>query len=468
MAKIMVYANDIRGKLPRLERYWNTSLRFAPSRAILDRAVAQFGPARMIRAWITLDEMWDYRDDSYHFNYRIGRNRYADDDAIDGYDRKRTAESEVDYYDYLDAVSASTDEILLCFRRYEHEAFNGTIGFEKYRQVLKAGLKHYLQRAANITAIEPCNEWAYGHFGGLDHDQYYRIYAETCRIAAELEDELALDKPLRIGGPASATAHFDHVGQFLRRLARDKAEHKRLDFISLHDYSSGERPVRVQNLRGRLDAWLVEHALPLETPIYVTEMGSHEGGKFGGEGRHAASNLVQAAGVFALQEQLRRAGYMTGFPWCLHHDPDVQTWSTQILPDGRLTPHGMVHRMRSMHRANELATESDGVNVDGLGVYALASADDEAAVIQAVNFSARPALAEVGVVGLGKLLSAGGRVEHFLVDSHDNNGLADPEASPDLEADTAGPLGTKHQLALGAELEPYGAALWRIRRNERP
>jgi hypothetical protein len=452
-----VHGGRATGPTPQWYRFWNTSLRFAPSPDILRTAANRIGRPKMIRAWLTLDEMYDYRDDSYHFNYRIGRNRYREDDAIHWYDRKRSAESEVDYQDYLDAVSAEADELLLCFRRYEHEAFNGVLGFAKYREVLKTCLTHCIERAPNITTLEVCNEWAWPHFGGLDHDRYWQIYREACRIAAELTDEMCLGEPLKVSGPASATDHFDHVGKFLRRYSDDADPARRLDAITLHDYSSGGGPARVLHLRARLNAWLAEHGLPGSLPVWVTEMGLREGRT------EPDANLQTSAGVPALLWQMDRAGNMVGMPWCLHHDPDVQLWGTQTLPDGRLTPAGVAMELLGMHRGSRLDVENNGVDSDGNGVYALATADTGQFVVHLWNYADTGAEVDVRVT-LPAHLATGAemRVESFRLDATHNNALSDASARPDgldvqRQVLSAGP-----SLHVREALPAYGTVLRRM------
>jgi len=381
-----------------------------------------------VRTFITLDEFWDYRDGSYHPDYRIGVNRYADNDAIHWYDRHRGKPSDVHFAEYLQSVSANADELLLCFRRYEHEAMNGVIGFETYRGVLKEAIRHCKRLAPNLRYIEVLNEWGCVHFGGLDDDGYYRFYRAAYTVVNELNREVRPSIPLLVGGPTTATAHFAQVEQFLKRYAADPTPEKRLDFVTFHDYSSGERPARVRELRLRLDAWLKANGIPIDTPTFVTEMGTHEGSKMQ---EQIDSNRYNAAGVCTLLEQWRRCHDTLAFPWCQYHDPDIQFWSTQILPDRTLTPHGQVMRMLSMHRGQEVQTESDGIDEDGMGVYALASRDGSAVVVQAWNFAPRPATTRIDVRLPQEFTTGSLRVREYRINS--THKMAEPRESAPKE-----------------------------------
>ncbi len=398
MKRIHIDPSAVIGPLFRREQYRNTSLRFAPPRRVSEFAARELGRPRIVRVFITLDEFYDYRDDSYHPNYRIGVNRYDDDDAIHWYDRHRSKPSDVYFADYLKSVSDNADELLLCFRRYEHEAMNDVLGFDKYCGIVKAAIKHCKELAPNLRYIEVLNEWACSHFGGLDDDGYYRIYQAAYRIINELNDEL--QSGMLVGGPTTATAHFRQIGEFLKRLDADQSPEKRLDFISFHDYSSGDRPVRVHELRQQLDDWLKEFGLPLNIPTFVTEIGTHEGAKMKGL---EDVNQLNAAGVATLLEHWRRCHDTIAFPWCQYHDPEIQYWSTQILPDGTLTAHGRLMKMLALHRENEIQVHVAGADENGLGLYALASRDEHAVAVQLWNHgkTSEPVEVEISLPAAG-------------------------------------------------------------------
>jgi hypothetical protein len=414
MSYIVVDAQDVLGPFFRRESYRNTSLRFAPPPWVSTFAAEQFGRPRIVRTFITLDEFWDYRDGAYHPNYLIGVNRYDDDDAIHWYDRHRSQPSDVRFAEYLQSVSANADELLLCFRRYEHEAINGVIGFDTYSQVLKEAIRHCKRLAPNLRYVEVLNEWGCVHFGGLDDDQYYRFYRAAYTIVNDLNRELQPLIPLQVGGPTTATAHFAQVEQFLKRYGADPSPGKRLDFISFHDYSSGERPVRVRELRRQLDQWLTACRLPIDIPAFVTEVGAYEGPKMP---NRADANRYNAAGMCTLLEQWRCCHDTIIFPWCQYHNPDKQFWSTQILPDRVLTSHGQAMRLLSMHRRLELKAESDGIDEQGMGVYALSSRDENAVVVQAWNFAPRPAVARLDVRIPRGLRDVSLRVREYRINS---------------------------------------------------
>ncbi|MGE9292998.1 MAG: hypothetical protein ACQKBW_05245 [Puniceicoccales bacterium] len=436
-----------KGRLHRSEKYVNTSLRYAPTAPILATANENFGPFKMARIFLTLDEYWDFRDESFHPNYRIGRDRYKGDCRIHGYDRARSKESQVDYLDYIDGVASQVDELLLCVRRLEHEVTNGVISREKYEEVLYAGVRMIKVRHPNLRYLEVLNESSNDHFGGLDDVGYYAFYQSFYRVAARINAEGLPGPELGVGGPVTDKARFDLVGLFLKHYTEDTDSDKRLDFISYHDYASGDRPVRTGDLRVRLDAWLKEYGLPLDLPAYITEMGTHEG-KEGG-------NVCMAAGVPALFEQVRRQHDLIAFPWCIYHDPEIQLWSTQHLPDGKMTPHGMAMAMLALHRRDELSVVSDGEDADGLGVYALASTDESGLCVHVWNYS--KATREVRIV-LDPLPAGNGELLLYRLDSAHNNVITDPSHSGKLQPTEALPIPSDGVLEV--ELEPYAQALW--------
>ncbi|HEV7301143.1 MAG TPA: hypothetical protein VGN72_17385 [Tepidisphaeraceae bacterium] len=321
---IRIDAKGRLGQLHRSEKYINTSLRFVPPPWLMRQASQTFGRFRIARVFLTLDEFWDYRDDTYHPNYRIGHNRYASDTTIHPYDRERTKPSEVHYQDYLDAVAAEADNLLLCVRRYEHEVTGGIICREKYEQVLTHAVRKNKLRHPNLRYLEALNESTNAHFGGLNAEAYYAFYRSFYRVANRVNAERLPGPAIEVGGPVTDKKRFNLVEDFLNHFRDDRDPAKRLDFVSFHDYASGDRPARVAELRKQLDRFLINAGLPLNLQTFMTEMGTHEG--------KDGSNSGMAAGVPALFEQVRRQHDMVAFPWL---------WSTQHLTDGRMTPHGM-------------------------------------------------------------------------------------------------------------------------------
>ena len=50
---------------PRIERYQNSTLRYTPPADFPAFWASVNGRPRIIRTWITLDEVWDYRTDEW-------------------------------------------------------------------------------------------------------------------------------------------------------------------------------------------------------------------------------------------------------------------------------------------------------------------------------------------------------------------------------------------------------------------
>lgn len=53
--------------------YVNVSRRAPPPVELCERIEKEFGRPKVTRCWLMLDQMWDYRDDSYRFNYEINK-----------------------------------------------------------------------------------------------------------------------------------------------------------------------------------------------------------------------------------------------------------------------------------------------------------------------------------------------------------------------------------------------------------
>lgn len=201
------------------ERFWNTSMRVAPSKDIIGEAVSLYGKPCIVRAWVVLSEYWDYRDDSFHPDHVIGEDRYSDDANMFSYDRKVTRASSVRFREYFDSVASSAEEILLCIRRYEREVMRGIISEEKYETVITKVIGDMKERYSNIRWIEVLNESESSIFGGLDADTYYRFYRMYYRAVASVNARRLPGPELCIGGPISATDHLERVYSFLKRYA---------------------------------------------------------------------------------------------------------------------------------------------------------------------------------------------------------------------------------------------------------
>ncbi|HEV7301144.1 MAG TPA: hypothetical protein VGN72_17390 [Tepidisphaeraceae bacterium] len=109
----------------------------------------------------------------------------------------------------------------------------------------------------------------------------------------------------------------------------------------------------------------------------------------------------------------------------------------------------------SLHRRDELYVENDGVNGDGLGVYALASQDETGTCLHVWNYSKQTA--RVSIL-LQNAPATTGQSRYYVLDARNNNVLTAPNDPGRLRFTDAAPLTGRSDLRL--ELEPYAHALW--------
>ncbi len=443
------------GPLPRLAGHLNNSLRYAPPPRLAKLAEQEFGKPKIMRCWLCLDDLWDYRDGTYYYNHQIGKDIYADDQVKSCYDRRRVTETDVHYYDYLDAFSRSAKSLLLNIRRYETEVVKGVISMEQWREVVKNGLRHYKRRCPNIKYIEVLNESEVKHFGGLTKNEYYQFYRETYELVGELNDELKPEVPLLVGGP---TWHEDTIKAFIERYAADTNPRKRLDFLTYHRYTT--QPTAFLDVERRVDAWLKQHDLPEDIPIFITEFGNAF--RVGKSAPLPVGQLLQAQMFCSVLYSTRSQPDLIGFPWVLYHDPHVQSHFVMFTKDLRMTPAGAAIKMLSLHRDTEVAVQtSSRRDRDGRGLYAMASKDEEAAVVQVWNYSDTPRHVEVRIKGLPPAwrqasLSAG----QFLIDGQHSNCIAQPQFEGGLEQVATSTLSAGTPPQFSVELQAN--ALWLV------
>ena len=72
---IVIDAATVLRAWPNVEKYQNTTLRYTPNTDFPEVMEEIIGKPDIIRLFVTLDEVWDYRTNEYHGNYLIGENR---------------------------------------------------------------------------------------------------------------------------------------------------------------------------------------------------------------------------------------------------------------------------------------------------------------------------------------------------------------------------------------------------------
>lgn len=469
--QVTVDAAKVVGQVPGFTLYTNTSLRFVPPHELAAQVEREYGKPHITRVWLPLDDMWDYRDNSYHFNFEIGKDIYTDDAVKSKYDRGEVLPSNVLYYDHLNEFSSHSDYLLLNVRRYEAEVISGKISLDKWKEVLKTGLLHYKARYKNIRYIEVLNEWHIRDFGGISDKDYYQFYKACYQIVNEVNDQLKPDIPLEVGGPNVVGEPLDlqdvgkapkswnktvRIYHFLQVYAADPDPRKKLDFISFHDYDLGKDFSAIRTYEASVRKLLDDFKLNQDLPIFITEIG------YAGVKPNPELNQRQATGMSELFYYSRGERQLHLFPWALYHEPARQLNLTAYVlkPDLRMTPFGEVLKMWSMQQKNEL--ESNWTSpVKGLN--ALASRDGNTLVLQIWNDNAEAHSAAIKIPALASVLGHKVRVREYLVDSHNNNVLLTGNGGTELDA-TSDKVLTKTQNHWSVSLEPYSAAMWKIER----
>lgn len=435
----------------------NVSRRAPPPKELCAVVERELGRPTVTRCWLMLDQMWDYRNDTYRFDYEINKDYYEGDP-----NKKRYGvvghTTGLHYYDYLDSVSTHSETVLMNVRRYEQEVLTGMLTFEKWKEVFKAAVRHYKQRCPNLRYIEVLNEPTAKNQSNLGSmGNYYGFYCRAYEAVDELNAELKPDLPLQVGGCSGfRTREAIHL---IKDFARDPNPGKRLDFISFHDYWV-RAPVEISKWENEIDSALEGASLPTDLPIFVTEIGYAHRWK-----DHARKNLWQAAGMTAYQYQARHAQDLRLFPWVQYHS-EQQIAFVQFDTRLRMTPYGAAVKMLRMHRKQEVAATSSGLDKNGNGLGVLATLDDAGLTVHLWNLQpdgnasvrARVSIAHVP----DNLRSVPLTLRRYLIDSVHSNCLTDPDKPGGLEMVEEREAVGSATLRLSAELEPMALCLWQI------
>ena len=442
---------------PLLWGHVNVSRRAPPPKELCEVVEREFGRPTVTRCWLMLDQMWDYRTDTYRFDYEINKDYYQDDP-----NKKRYGvvghTTGLHYYDYIDSVSAHSEAVLLNIRRYEQEVLTGMLTFEKWKEVFKAAVRHYKDRCPNLRYIEVLNEPTaknQSNLGNIKH--YYAFYRRAYEAINELNAELDPDLPLLIGGSSGfRTKEAIHL---ISDFARDSSPAKRLDFVSFHHYWV-PAPVEIAKWENEIDNALKKVSLPTDLPIFVTEIG------YAWKWRtDPKKNLWHAAGMTAYQYHARHARDLRLFPWVQFHS-EPQIAMVQFDTELRMTPYGAGVKMLRMHRGTEVASRSSGLDKNGNGLGALATMDDKGLTVQLWNLDPRgdtAAHVEVSINNIPESLRSDAlTVRRYLIDSTHSNCFAAPRASGGLEMVEERRMEVRANFQLSVELEPMALCLWHI------
>ncbi len=420
----------------------------------------EYGRPKVTRCWLMLDQMWDYRTDTYRFDYEINKDYYEGDPNKKRYGVTGHTTG-LHYYDYLDSVSAHSDAVLMNVRRYEQEVVTGMLTHDKWKEVFKAAIRHYKQRCPNLRYIEVLNEPTAKNQSNIKLGQYYSFYRPAYEAINELNAELKPEMPLLVGGNSGFRTH--EIMPLIREFARDPNPQKKLDFLSFHHYWVGDAAAEIADWEPEIDRALQKASLPTDTPIFVTEIGYALKWK-----EEPEKNLWQAAGMTAYQYQARHAADLRLFPWVQYHS-EKQISMVQFDTDLRMTPFGAAVKMLTMHKKQEVAAESSGTDESGAGLGALATVDDIGLVVEIWNLQPKSRSVDVSVLVKNipeELRSSSYRIRQYLIDSMHSNCLSAADASGGLEMIEETTLPASETIRFAVKMEPMALCLWHLEKVE--
>lgn len=457
-------------EFPDLVSYLNTSLQKAPAPVVGELAREQFGKPAIIRCWLNLDEMWDYRTRKYDYNFTIGVDKYKDIPQKHRETWDWEVESEVKYYDYLSAFSANSEEIMLTIRRYETDIINGNlpITMKDWKTIFKTGLKHYKAKFPNIRYIEVCNEYHLKGFMNGTDDQFYEFYKLGYEAVNEVNKEMKLEGKDRIlvGGPVSTGNPLPRVEALARNFVNDPNPKKALDFVSWHEYTV---PMEQTAFReSQIRSILRNYGLNESLPMFVSEHDPYHYDKDSDE-RHFSN---AAALVKSLYFTSLFSPNIKIFPWVLYHNEDLQTrfkWfkgpnlTNTRADELKMLPIGVSMKLLSMHQGKEIKVAND-LDWDDIVV---ASKDGATIRVHAVNLgSMRPIriLLDNVINGANEKVT----VKKYVLDETHNNLLADndyggrpvPEEANQTALNKGDALLLQH-----SNIGKYGTVFWEITLN---
>lgn len=362
--KVRIFAQKETGEWKDPTSWQNSTLRYAPPAdfpAYLENAI---GRAAIMRTWITLDEYWDCKTDTYYPDFEIGVKRYPDAELHYIYDWANIVPSPAGtrFRAYLQSHAAHADEIMLNVRRLEREVSDGVISFEQYETVFEKAVEYCKELAPNLRYVECCNEIELRAFGKMNAEEYVKLYLHAHRAVKRLNEKHRYALPLLIGGWGAAhpLAEWEVWDKALRLLRQSEIGDDPMDFYSFHHYDfwdcqksiSRGRPEIAEDFTPvtRLHKILAQHrdllhelSLP-ERPVFLDELGKTRCSS------DPALCLLNAAELLtyliAWEEPAFRNAWL--FPWCTFHNPELQTSYTQFVlrENGyAATPNGIAVEM---------------------------------------------------------------------------------------------------------------------------
>ncbi|MBQ7322543.1 MAG: hypothetical protein IJW99_10645 [Clostridia bacterium] len=435
--KIQVNTKKKQGKYIDPTKWQNSTLRYAPPEDFPAYLEGQLGRAEIMRVWITLDEYWDYRTDTFYPDYDIGVARYRPEELHYVYDWGNIvpAPSGTRFHAYLTSHAAAADELLLNVRRLEREVSDGVITYEQYERIFEKAVEYCKELAPNIRYIECCNEVDIKSFGLLTAEEYVKIYLCAHRAVKRLNEKHHYALPLEIGG--FAEAHPLHCWELMRdvmrRLKETEIGNCPMDFYSYHYYQTGATTglVRCGKLaeaalsgvemlrliRAQHDQMLTDLDLP-DRPVFLNELGKAKTTGVDGDALYNASGLITYLLAFGCEESPK----LYPFPWCTFHNPKLQISYTQFLlcADGSyaMTPNGIAVKMLHDLYGERLACTVSESYARDTDYQAVAVENTDGIAVLVANPSGETVPCELTLSGMA---SGTYHIVGHLCDSYHNN-----------------------------------------------
>lgn len=458
---------------PDLVGFRNTSLQKAPPPVLGEVSAKKYGRAQITRLWLNLDEMWDYRNRQFTFNFRIGVDKYKGVEEKHRETWDWELESDVHFYDYMRAFSTHSEDLMLTIRRYERDIMDGDlpVSMEDWKMIFKRGLKHYKALFSNIRYVEVGNEYALDSFMGATDKQYYEFYKLGYQAVNEVNKELDLkgEQRILVGGPVVTGSIIKKMGQFFELYSQDKSPEKRLDFVSWHEYEKSI--LNTVRREKKIKKMLSNSGIPENMPMFITEHNPHHG-EYGGDD-YLKTHMTNAAElVKTLYFSSIYSPTVKIFPWVQYHDSNIQTrfmwFNGPNEPDTKaeelqMLPIGASMKFLSMHEGGREIKIENSVDKKDL---VLASVQNDRLVVQAINYGPERAV-NINVQNLKKIFPGRGNgpleIHKYLIDSNHSNHLANPDYTGGIERVNNQKLNNKEATQLTHnKLEANGIVLWEI------
>lgn len=355
--------------------------------------------------------------------------------------------------DYLDDLSRLSDNLLVVMDTRVEVRDHGYTP-DQIKPIVKTILSELKQRFPAIRYIEAFNEPDHNLARAITPDLLYDYYKPYYEAVNEINEELAPETPLEVGGPALMQYNEPWLQAFLDGFAADTSPAKRLDFLSWHAYgefpegdgnTEGPRayhffkgdPSEVANQREALEAELRDRGLDETIPAFITELGIYPGPSFDHQDDPLPDYVIQAAGVPSLIYWFLEQVHMVPFNWVMRHFQEerkdqlvTRAGEGNSIPTNIFTPYGNTLLMMSKLKDERVEAHSDSL-VNGKGIYALATKDDSGLAVMVWNYQHTGDQAFDVTLALGDLPE---NLRHrtliqreFRIDARTSNYWADPE-----------------------------------------